>query len=987
MAVACFAGLPGQSFALPFDSNNTLTEKYLPVSLTDWSGIAAGAGQDGWNPRTYFSDAAGTLRDDIRPRVSAKGEGADDSYALLLGGESSAVTRYETSLAFSGVGVLSRRINYTISMKIKRKAGAVTALKLGIMEATAESYELTVGNHELSDTWTEFTFTYTTGTQSNSATSRLLFSYTAPEGGATLLIDDIVVHRTDGGSQANLFEIGNFDTLFWQSTYSEEHEEGSVYAPYGIESLQHQYFFGFDADFDDEIANFSVENNAGIAESYAAKLTGDGENHLIFLRFQSVGFLKNNTEYMLGFKVRKTGTVNKLSLGVVEQWNAHTALSFSAGDTEEYITEDAYSYYKVKYTTTSECSGAWNYLMLSYNIADGAVLYIDDVECYPASDTNKANLYPMGKFDFSYFGGPVDNTPEAGAEFLPCELSDYDPVPNYGASDHLKNNTTASIVPDEGVKGSYALKLAGNDGKLTAHIKLGTAPGYFTNGTEYMFVVRVKKTGAISSLSLGYTSDWRDYTALELAGSAFSDEYAWYGAKLTTEQNCTASWQHLWISFTGSNGSQIYIDDIEVYKTSDETPANLFPKGSFDYKYYKKDFDNIPDSSNYIPRDIDNYSTKGYFFGFDASAETNIHNVSVVNGKGVKNSAAFKIVGDGEKHQIFFRFSGLNALENNTDYMLGFKVKKETLSAPPVGAAKAFGVGLTEQWNTHVALNFSGTNFDRCITDEYNYYQVKYTTTNECFRVWSYCSFEYEIPVGTVIYLDDIEVVPLSGKNTWICDTDGNAMNIFPDGGFEMKNLGQDTAKWCDMPAGQTPKMEFYVNKNYIDGTLAADVAACSDAISGNYCLSLGFNPQKAYDSEYVDFIFGTLPGKSYKISFWIKICGEVESVTAGIVDGMWVPHEYPVSLNRYEYGKWTKVEFIYKDNTTIYTSETYRYFTLKFKAPAGSGVLLDSLSAREIGSGYETANLMGNGNGNFEEFSNYPNVTWSDRFTHKKGK
>lgn len=190
----------------------TVTEQSIPAVLTDWTGIADGAGKDDYVPRTYYSSVTGDKRDALRPRMSAIGEGMDGSCALVLGGDSEAITRYETSFAFPEKGSLKRRKNHTVKMMVKLAEGSVETFKLGIRETTSDSYVLEIAGSELTGEWQELTFDYKTGLQSNNHISRLLFSYTAAEGGATILVDNIFVNME--GEEENVFEGGTFETKF-----------------------------------------------------------------------------------------------------------------------------------------------------------------------------------------------------------------------------------------------------------------------------------------------------------------------------------------------------------------------------------------------------------------------------------------------------------------------------------------------------------------------------------------------------------------------------------------------------------------------------------------------------------------------------------------------------------------------------------------------------------------------------------------------------
>ncbi len=954
----------------------------IPASITDWTGITDGAGKDGYIPRTYYTNAVGDERDAIRPRISASGEGMDGSCALVLGGESSAVTKYDTSLAFPEKGSLKRRKEHTIKMKLKLAAGSVDTLKLGIRESTSDQYFLQITGAELTGEWQEFSFNYTASTQSNNYVSRLLFSYTAPDGGAKLFIDDIFVSLVD--SDENLFGDGSFETKFIEKSFEDyDKEDALFYKPYTLESLKHDKLFGFNGDYESEVATIAVEDKIGVAQSYALKLSGDDKAHTLLLNFPAKGTLKNNTEYEIGFKIKANGAAGKLSFGVCEKTTPHVTLEFDTTDSEKYFL-DEFRYYSFNYTTTDECSGQTNYLNINYELPEGSEVYIDEIEVYNTAAVEKVNLYERGSFELSYYSEEFSNEPVENAVYEPYELTDYKPIVNYinsNPKNALYNNDNASIAKGEGVRESYALKLDGTGSNMRFYITIGSGVGGLKSDTEYMFMVKLRRegTGKINSFSYGYNASWKETAVFDYNDDMITDEYMCFGGKSTLHSEASSGWCHLSIGFNAEVGATLYVDEIVIYRTDDAEKSNIFTTGTFDFMYYEKKFDNSVDPNTvYVPNKIENYTSTRFFlgFGYDTNSPTHkddpqLEDVSVVEGEGANGSAAFKIVGDGTSQQVFFRISVLGGMVNNCEYILGFKIKRgeafDTTDA-------SFRMGVIERSALHSAIGFNGEAIDRNITDEYSYYYVHYTTTNECSGAWHYLAFTYTLPEGAEIYLDDIEVIPVTEKAIWMRHADNSAINLIRQGDFDMVDLGQEGVEFLDKE--QLPKNE----EAYGGGV------PVKNAITGHHALAFGFDKNNKVTSSWEKNLTPSDPGDTHKISFWIKVVGDGVTASFSMGDSAWLTKTYEMDFNQYEQGKWTKIELYYTDNYTRYNCVTYRRVRFNVTCPAGTGVLIDNIEIYRVGDAHKL-NIYSGAIGNFENYTDYPIVQWSDRYTHKKGK
>lgn len=955
---------------------------YLPAAVTDWSGRPSGDGAFGEMPRSYKTAFSGTERDTARPRISEEGEGANGSYALKIGAAGIAADDYEITLDFPGKGVLSRKKEYTVSLWLKKSAGTAGEVRLGFREADKTEYKLTVSDSYLTNDWKEFSFVYKTGTQCAQNICRIAVAYSSV-GGAELLIDNITVKRTDLSSDEEYFKAGSFDTVYYTGGDAPSPDPELSYLPYGIERFSPVSNY---IKADPKFAlmnnhNAAVAEGEGVNGSCALRL-GAGKINSYMLLGSAVSALKNGKEYLLSFRIRKESKISFFKIGYATNWTDYTLFELS----DDTVSE-SYKYYGVKFLTKDNCEGSWNHLILSFEAPEGGAVYLDDISLTDLNGENE--LFTKGSFDFPYYAGEAGDTPVDGMLYQPYSLNDYAPIRNYitgmGEKTSLVNNPGAAIREGGGLSGSCALELSGGE-KIKSYICIGSGTGSLSDETEYMLAVRIKKSGKIDNLTLGYTANYKDYTLIELSDSAVKAEYKYYGIRFKTENNCKGTWQHLWLSFEAGNGdNKAFIDGIELYPAADDTKYNIFAQGSFDFPFRRESFDTAPDGE-YAAKLLSAYTEKQYFFGFDKTDNANAANLSVTENEGVKGSAALEIRGDGNKHTLMFVLGGLSSLKGGGKYRLGFKVRAKY--GETADFTRSLAAGITEQWVQHTALKFHGENLTDRIAEDYAYYTVDLTASAECAGAWSYIFFNYCFAEGDRLYIDDIELYAYDSGNAWILDTEGKPMNVYPNGSFDMKNLGQSAANFTDNACGQASTFGAYYNKDFESGNNIAEIAAVSDAPSGSYCLKIGFS-DKAVNGEFMNWLIPTRPGCSYKITAYVKCVGDIKNAQVGVVDGKWGEHYYPIPLNSYQHGKWTKIEFIYNDLTTTYELQTYRYLKIRFASDNGGGMLLDNFSCVQTGVPEERAvNAAGYDDGRFEKPDSYPQVEWNnDRYISKKGK
>ncbi len=919
-----------------------------------------------------------------------KNEGFKGSYGAKLSRTKASIDAASQDIGyveFGTQGVFANNTRYIVEFKAKKSAG-ISALNILFREKAKEHTVLSFSSKALDEYMSESDYVlyrveYETDGDASSGKSRISFKISGSEG-AYILIDDFSIYAADDAEKTSLIKNGDFDDM--RVVSNDEAQWQTVKIPYVIEEY-------------DCISNYSNEKNhlpvlaqkyntaaiekIGYDNSYGLKLVGDGADNTVYIKIgDAINQLKGGTEYKISMKVKKVGTVDSFGTGIVYDWK-YFPNDFTADITDEWK--------EISFTITPENNAesgdtGWNHLQFSWKMPASSQLYIDDISIVATDDESAKNIYNKGAFDATaHEESPVDETELDGALYSPAYLEST-PV-------------ESTVVENEGFRGSYALKMEGTGSQKTAKIRYDTRPG-LNNYTEYYIEFKAKRCGNVSYFAAGIQEQWANHKALTFGNAAVVEErisdsfYNYYRVKYTTDGNALGgdgkgAWTFITFTYTADDDAYLLIDDIRIYKTGEEEPYETFRKGTFDYTYYDLKFDNEADGTKYVPRKITEYTERHNFYvssgdASDASViKENIDKtISIAEGEGVKESAALKIEGTGVTSSFKISANSLGELENSCIYKIGLKVKAKAEGNVKADSSTFFRYGLVERWTKHYTLNFGGDKFSECISDDYHYYQFLYETDNTCNKAWSYLIFTYNLPEGMSLYIDEIELIPVSKKANWITDADGNSINLFKKSSFDMKDLGQDGLNKSEtIPEGVTPVLSYQYS------TLKPYTVAVDDAPSGDYCLAFGFN-ENDMNGEHLMYITPSMPGESYKISFWVKVVGEVENASFYMSDGRWLNHTYGVDFSQYETGKWTKFELIYNDQTTPYDAVTYRRIKFAFEAPAGSGMLIDNISCVRVDCDYESFNVLGGGTGDFESSELYPEIAWSEnkRFTYKEG-
>lgn len=868
---------------------------------------------------------------------------------------------------------LSPVTNYKITLKVK-KLGTVESFSFGYSAGfwdRENTFEKDVNITDITDEWTEQELSVRFKTGATDYWDGIVLKWKLQEG-SELYIDDIDIIKTQDNSR--LWDKGSFDTSYFTAEVDNTADTDLYYYQRSIS----EYNASWNGPSPSQQSNVSIVKE-GIGGSYAMKITSNGgikQEIRSILAYQGNSYYKAGHTYRIGFKAKKQGDMPNFPLMIMT--TAGSWPSFKIGEFE--LTDD-WKYYGVNYTFTGlfDTTGH-KHIGTDCIIPDGAEVLIDDIEVYDITDVTKTNNYSKGSFEYSYYKADVDNNPVPNAKYSPMNISDYRAV-NLGENEHL-SQSNVSIVKNEGVRGSCALKIDSNGSQAQRLLTKLAMEGdrYFTTGHTYRIGLKAKKVGdAALSLPLALEATTGSWAVVKLSEFELSDEWQYYGINLTFNGNNFSEKGHKNIGFDGCSvpdGSYILVDDLEVYDISDTEKKNYYTAGSFDYSYYTEEFDNTPvEGVSYINKSLEDYNPVVNYDLNSKNALKNNDNAAIVSSSGVKGSSALKLDGKGNNNKLKSYIQiGNGALSNNSDYDFTVKLRRDG-----TGKLNYFKLGFATSWTDYTV----GTVSDDMLENEFVCYRFRYRTLDNCAGQWNHIIIEFAAEEGMSIFIDEIIVKPVSVENSWLLAADGSAFSTKQfDFDYVDKTSGQGSNKpnFSDVHGeNEISVTPFSYNSNSI-----ASVASVSDAITGSYVMKLGFDPEKESSGECQIYFGASNPGKRYKVSFWIKVCGNAHA-SVGISNSLWAPNLLITDFNQYEYGSWTKVEFIYNDLADKYTCKTYRKFLVTVSADKNCGVLIDNIVIHCEGS--KIANLQTNGAGDFETYTSFPAVVWDDeRFIYKKG-
>ena len=700
---------------------------------------------------------------------------------------------------------------------------------------------------------------------------------------------------------------------------------------------------------------------------------------------------------------------------------------FGGAYLDENAGEDGWT--NLKFTNTASADS--KYIYISFALPEGGELMVDDISLYAADDVSKTNLLTedalqinsdgkaysggaeyVGTFDkrVNYYIGKIEENPDESKVYV---------------SDGPYYETHWSIPlypeisePGDGFNDSYALKL-GNDETLKNEVhfmagKLQTLKG----GGDYTvsFKIRVKE-GSLRAFTAGILENSVSNPVPEDAtfgynicaqddGTLINEE--WHEVKFSTVVgSCTNNWKRVVIAYEANEGGAVLlIDDVLVYETNDpdKTPID-FLKGvkgeaKFDIEAVRgTPVNETQTTDELVPAKFYDWSVKYNDEGnliesvwtTNKEAFPSVYNYSDVDtryalrprasklGEGVNGTYAL-VLGDVNTptkadYSTAFSYIETSTIYPNTEYTFSVKIKRE-------GKVDRLRIGLEEHLNRstrYYSLNLE----DFLLSDEYLEYTWKYTTSDVPDVTWNAVVISYESETGAKIYIDDL--------NYWRSDTDPS-QTLFGNGDFEHIVKNKDTKETVlseEFPEGEDDRLTSVYANRALNGTKnTAKVMSSNnvhDGAEGTAVLALGFEdtPSEIFFSSY---LYATQPGKTYKVSFWVKIIGDVDYATAGLSDSFWLTHFYKpgYSFNQYEQNEWTKIEFTWTDPGTRFNTVSYRRFFLRFKGPAGTGMLVDDIKVVYEPLGADAPNIFNDGT--FSKIDkDYSHIEWDTNYIYKK--
>jgi len=933
------------------------------------------------------------------PVLTALGEGVRGSYAMQIG----TMQTKSNTVYFqpSGTSIIEKSTEYVVEMKIRKKQGSFDSLKIGFFgfNTTGANYSFSVSNEVITSEWQCFRWNHTT--TSSSGWKFFEITYTAPDG-VILLFDDVKVYKANDAQKTPIaFQNG----LAADATF-----DTSVSYEKNYEVLEFDNTVDPNVEFTPISSIPCRTNNAnmlsapvltalgeGVRGSYAMQIgTMQTKSNTVYFQPSGTSIIEKNTEYVVEMKIRKKqGEVDSLKIGFFGYNTTGPNYSFTVSD--DAISEE-WQCFTWKHTTTS--SSGWKFLEITYTATNGAILLFDDIKVYKSSDAEKTPLaFQNGLAAYATFDTSVtyeknyelvefDNTVDANIEYKALDF-----IPFRANNEKMKSAPVMSAL-GEGVKGSYAIQIGDMDVTDNSVRFQAASRTSITYSTEYVIEMKIRrKAGAVKTLSVGiYEDGIGSQNSFTVPNSVLTEEWQCFRWTHTTNEN-SSNWKYLEISYYAPEGVIIQIDDIKIYR-ADDAQKSLIPfqngmdaNATFDTKripFTAEPVESKPDTvTKYVPvnfydwenvsvTSVTNMFPSGYIFKNDS--RNAVRPRLSAYGEGFNGTYAMVVGGEGvqvtDQYQVRFSFPASNVLAANTEYTFKVKLKKVQ------GTVDSFKIGFIESGNTaHYSLDILDTELGTDWTE----YTWKYTTDDTCAgsTVWNYVVVSYVTSAqeGATVYIDDLVIYPTQY---------GEERKIFAMGEFEYKDLGQEKIEFTqDNPTDYVPvfRKSTATDKN---GGIEPRVVEC-DAHSGKYALALGFSNNPT-NSVYTVSVLPTKPGGTYKVSFWVKVQGEVDGAYIGFMDSFQKYKFYGgnYSFNQYEYGKWKKVEFVYTDTATITTAKGYRYFIAMLIAPAQSGILIDDVSITDVSLGEEAVNLF-----EFSQFEkkvkDLPKVVWDDRYIHKE--
>lgn len=573
-----------------------------------------------------------------------------------------------------------------------------------------------------------------------------------------------------------------------------------------------------------------------------------------------------------------------------------------------------------------------------------------------------------------------------GGTYVPNAIADYAPNFNVSSNNSLLNLSTVSIAENVGVDGSCALVYTA--GKYETYSGIARQNHYyFQAGKTYHISFMAKKSGTVSDFKFLFKASTGSWASHTLVAAELTDEWVRYSVKLNFDDYGLNNLGHKgWgISCTVGEDSYLYIDDIVIYNVEDPTKTNFYTLGSFDTRKYK--------ISSYEPYGIlayqmsipDKKDDEGNVIGKDYTEWVHDNNftaeqyntvITIAEG-GYDGSYALKILGEGRNREVALKMSHTNILAADTTYTVSFKVR-----ASHDNSVSQLHAGLMSRWEWNkkklsTKLNVSGeeTSLSQ-ITTEWT--TITGTlTTDSTFRdadtQWHLVYMNFTVSEGVTLYIDDISIKA------------ADCTELFWRGSFDKAIMD-----WKELDE-EPENVLIYTKYNEI----GSEVIAIDQAVSGKNVLALGFKDEAVNNRVWFETAL-VRPRETYKLEMWVMFVGEIDSVSITMGDND--PYDddttvdspessilFKPSANEINYlpGTWIKIEKIWTDLTTATGNYRWAGLNIALKCPAGSGMLIDSISITPLHDEFEFAPNVFNYKGFEYDYSlEDPDYEWNDTYT-----
>lgn len=972
-----------------FANDDNATSYYLPFTVPSEKEF----------PYIYWHGLSGENAQLAKVRL-AKNEGVNGTNGARIGAIGFPITYYETTFKFPATSLLEKDIKYVISVKLKKDAGDITSLSVGMLDNGTNAtgvYDCNLESKYITNSWTTFEWEYTPTYQVEGQWSSVAFKLKTGANGGSVLIDDILVCRADDSTRRNIFYKGSFDTTVSMESVEENGSENAEFLPvYVSGSRTHIYWTDLSGENKD-LAMPRTEKGIGYNKTAGMKIGAEGiatGYYEASLKFPKTGSLQNKTKYIVEFKAKKgAGNVTNMKVGILDNGGEAKPV-YPCELTADFITEN-WSLYKFEYIPSYEVDGQWS--SIAFNIktdSNGGYMIVDDIVVYKADDIEKKNIFDYGTFDTGVLKNKVEETATTVSQNLPLDVS--------GSTTHIywtnladEHKTTARPRTEKGIgfNKTAGMKIGAEGMQITYYEASIRFPELSSLKADTEYVIKFKaKTdkGSVDNLKVGVFDNGGDAKAIypcDLAGAYLDDTWSEFVFKYTPTYKVEDQWSSIAFNIvTGADGGSLVIDDITVYEANDPKMTNLFTDGTFDSDCKSFAVTETQTTEKTVPVKIYDYTDKTssesgavprYYWNEDFRNET--RPVSVAGG--VNGTSALQLggaYGPINYYGVGFYHTNRGTWDNNTEYEVSVKLKKTQ------GNVNYLKMGYGEP-ETKTVLSLS----DSYITDEWTEFVWRFTTGDKANDPKNDNLINLYFSAtegGATILVDDLKIYRAD---------DPQKKDFFYKGSFDYVDKGQEPVKWdTGVSENVVPVFSTDYNKDYNvtdeqksqgDTGVIARVVNC-DTPSGDYCLALGFDENRGTNNEVYVTLQSTRSGGKYKFGFWVKVVGEVYNAQIGMVEGDYSFESCGngYSFNQYEHGKWTYYEFELEDTGTFMTNKSYRRFCVRFNAPAGSGMLVDGVTVKDADHP-DPLNYMYFGD--FEKSTVIPQIDWKkdERFIYKE--